>query len=265
MFFTLSKVFWLFAEPVTFVILIGIAGIILGFTRFARAGRALQAVAILLLALALLTPFGALLIRPLEDRFPQPPADTPAPAAIIVLGGGMETDRSEARGQIYFTPEAARLFAGAELARRYPAARLVFTGGFGNLFREGEAEAAGVRRLWLSLGVPSERMTFEEKSRNTWENAIFTRELIKPKKGETFLLVTSAWHMPRAAGIFRHAGFEIVPYPVAYRSYGDNRDAGAAAATVPERLLMLDDSFREWIGLAAYRLTGKTDSFFPGP
>jgi uncharacterized SAM-binding protein YcdF (DUF218 family) len=264
MFFTVSKIFWLIAEPITLAIIIGIVGIVLGFTRFARAGRVLIAGAILVLAAGLLTPLGALLIRPLEDRFPPPPPDLPAPAGIIVLGGAMETDRSQARGQIYLTPDAARLIAGVDLARRYPAARLVFTGGWGSLVGEGEAEAIGVRKLWHALGVPADRVTFEGKSRNTFENAVFTRDLVRPGKGERWLLVTSAWHMPRAVGIFRHAGFEVVPYPVAYRTYGDERDL-RSPSTMGERVTTLDDGLREWVGLLAYWLTSKTDALFPDP
>ncbi|MGH6851969.1 MAG: YdcF family protein, partial [Methylocella sp.] len=218
MFFILSKIFWLVAEPLTLAVIAGIFGILLGFSRFARTGRALMAGAIIALAAGLLTPLGALLLRPLEDRFPQPPADFPAPAGIIVLGGALDMEQSEARGQITLSPDGARMTTAVELARRYPNARLVFTGGSARFLGEGPAEAISAQKLWLSLGVPEERMTFEAKSRNTWENALFTRELVKPKPGETWLLVTSAWHMPRSAGIFRRVGFPVIPYPVSYRT-----------------------------------------------
>ena len=148
---------------------------------------------------------------------------------------------------------------GVELARRYPTARLVFTGGSAGLLGEGPAEAIGARKLWLSLGVPAERMTFEAKSRDTWENALFTRDLVKPKPGETWLLVTSAWHMPRSVGIFRHLGFDVIPYPVAYRTFGNERDF-LQPASVIDKVIMLDYSVREWVGLLAYRLAGKTDA-----
>jgi uncharacterized SAM-binding protein YcdF (DUF218 family) len=121
-----------------------------------------------------------------------------------------------------------------------------------------------VRELWLSLGVPAEQMVFEEKSRNTWENAVFTRDLVKPKPGETWLLVTSAWHMPRSVGIFRHVGFPVVPYPVAYRTFGDGREF-RGYVSILDRLALLDLGVREWIGLLAYRLAGKTDALFPAP
>jgi uncharacterized SAM-binding protein YcdF (DUF218 family) len=264
MFFTASKIFWFVAEPVSLAIVVGVLGILLGFTRFARAGRAVMAGAIIVLAGGLLTPLGAVLLRPLEERFPPPPADIPAPAGIIVLGGAVDTEKSEARGQIYFRPDAARMTAGVELARRYPSARLVFTGGSGGLLGEGPAEAIGARKLWLSLGVPEERMMFEAKSRNTWENALFTRDLVKPKPGETWLLVTSAWHMPRSVGIFQHLGFDVIPYPVAYRTFGDARDF-LRPTRVFDKVIMLDYGVREWVGLLAYRLAGKTDALFPAP
>src|ERR1700732_407445 len=120
MFFIASKIFWFVAEPVSLAIVVGVWGILLGFTRFARAGRALMVGAVIALAVGLLTPLGALLLRPLEERFPPPPADIPAPSGIIVLGGAMDTERSEARGQIYLTADAARLITGIELVRRYP-------------------------------------------------------------------------------------------------------------------------------------------------
>jgi uncharacterized SAM-binding protein YcdF (DUF218 family) len=255
MFFIASKIFWFVAEPVSLAIIVGVLGILLGFTRLAWAGRALMAGAIIALTAGLLTPLGALLLWPLEERFPQPPADIPAPAGIIVLGGAVDTEKSEARGQVYLTADAARMTTGVELARRYPTARLVFTGG---------PEAISARKLWLSLGVPAERMTFEAKSRNTWENAVFTRDLVKPKPGETWLLVTSALHMPRSVGIFRHLGFDVIPYPVAYRTFGDERDF-RLSPSMTDRVFMLDFGIREWVGLLAYRLAGKTDALFPAP
>ncbi|MGH6838231.1 MAG: YdcF family protein [Methylocella sp.] len=264
MFFIASKIFWFVAEPVSLAIVVGVLGLLLGFTRFARARRVLMAGAIAALAAFLLIPLGALLLRPLEDRFPQPPASIPAPAGIIVLGGALDTEKSEARGQVYFTADAARMTAAIELARRYPSARLVFTGGSAGLLLQGRAEAISARKFWLSLGVPEERMTFEKKSRNTWENALFTRDLVKPKPGETWLLVTSAWHMPRTVGIFKHLGFDVIPYPVAYRTFGDARDF-LLFASMTDRVDMLDASVREWIGLLAYRLAGKTDALFPAP
>jgi uncharacterized SAM-binding protein YcdF (DUF218 family) len=264
MFFIASKIFWFVVEPVSLAIIVGVVGILLVFTRLARAGRALMAGGIIALAAGLLTPLGVFLLRPLEERFPPPPGDIPAPAGIIILGGAVDGEKSEARGQVSLTADAARMTTGVELARRFPSARLVFTGGSAGLVHEEPAEAIGARKLWLSLGVPEEHMTFEAKSRNTWENGLFTRDLVKPKPGETWLLVTSAWHMPRSVGIFRRLGFDVVPYPVAYRTFGDERDY-QMPTTMIDKVIMLDYSVREWVGLLAYRLAGKTDALFPTP
>lgn len=265
MFFAASKIFWLIAEPVSLAIFIGLLSIILLFTRFARAGRALMAGAIIALAAGLLTPLNTVILRPLENRFPQPPADLPPPDGIIVLGGAVETARSQARGQVFLNADAARMTTGVELARRYPHARLVYTGGSGSFLREEPAEAIAARELWLALGVPAGQMSFEAKSRNTWENAMFTRDLVKPKPGETWLLVTSAWHMPRSVGVFRRVGFPVVPYPVAYRTFGDERDFEMLYDSMVDRVAKFDLGVREWIGLTAYWLTGKTDALFPAP
>jgi uncharacterized SAM-binding protein YcdF (DUF218 family) len=220
--------------------------------------------AIIALAVGLLTPISAIILRPLEDRFPQPSADMPAPAGIIVLGGTVDTTKSEARGQVWLGTDAARMTTGVELARRYPNARLIYTGGSASFPQEEPAEAISARALWLSLGVPAERMMFEAKSRNTFENAVFTRDLVKPKPGETWLLVTSAWHMSRSVGIFRRTGFPVVPYPVAYRTFGDERDFQLSAPSL-DKLSSLELGVREWIGLLAYWLSGKTNALFPGP
>jgi uncharacterized SAM-binding protein YcdF (DUF218 family) len=264
MFFVASKLFWIVAEPVTLLLLVGVLGVFLASTRFARAARVLVACAILLLAFGLLTPIGALILRPLEDRFPQPPKNLAEPAGIIVLGGAVDTARSQAREQVNLNSDASRMITGVELARRYPAARLVFTGGSGELFGEDQAEAIGARDFWLSLGVPEGQITLEDKSRNTWENALFTRNLVHPKSGEIWLLVTSAWHMPRSVGIFRHIGFAVTPYPVAYRTFGDSRDL-YFFGSMGDRVITLDSGIREWVGLFAYWLTGKSDALFPAP
>ncbi|ACK49726.1 protein of unknown function DUF218 [Methylocella silvestris BL2] len=264
MFFPVSKIFWLVAEPLTFLILLALIGVVLMFTRFWRAGRALAAAGAFAMALLFLTPVGVALLLPMENRFPPPPVDLPAPTGIIVLGGALNQSRSVARGQATFGGDGERLIAGIELSKRYPSARLVFTGGSGNLVEQTIVESTGVKKFWLDMGVPPDRMEFESRSRNTWENALFTRDLLRPKPGETWLLVTSAWHMPRSMGIFRRLGFDVIAYPVAYRTSGDSSDWSFLRPAF-ERVPLVVLAFREWIGLLAYRLTGKTDALFPAP
>lgn len=264
MFFVVSKLLEAVFQPATFLILLGLVGLCLTLTRWRRLGSGLAATAVLLLAFVCISPVGSILLRPLEDRFPSPNLEGGVPAGIIVLGGSVDADLSAARGQPALNEAAGRLTAGVELARRFPSARLVFTGGSADIRQNALDEAGAVRKLWLGLGIPAERMVFEDASRNTFENATMTRALVEPKPGETWLLVTSAAHMPRSVGIFRRVGWPVVSFPVDFRTYGDKRDFKPTLGTL-EALQKVTTALHEWIGLVAYRATGKTDALFPAP
>lgn len=265
MFFIISKIFWSIAEPVSFLILAGFTGLIARALGAKRLGGWLTAISLICLAIIVFTPVSALIMLPLEDRFPRPPANEPSPDGIIVLGGGLDPDLTVTRGLIEMSSAAGiRLVAGVELAKRYPEAKLIFTGGVGVPGEPDLSEAKPAHELWTALGVPEAQMEFESKSRNTWENAVFTRDIVHPKPGEKFFLVTSAWHMPRSMGIFRQIGFDVTAFPVDYRTYGTARDYLLSQAAY-ERVTMFDLAAKEWIGLIAYHLSGKTDAWFPGP
>ena len=264
MFFALSKILWFFAEPLNVLLVLALLGALAPATRFRRAGRRLALGAIALLLAIGVLPVGALLIAPLEDRFPPPPADMAAPYGVIVLGGALDPALGEARGQPILVDGAARLTEAVVLARRFPGARLVYSGGNGSLIHDDPPEAAAAGRLLVALGVDPARLTLEDRSRNTEENARFTRDLVRPEPGQVWLLVTSAFHMPRSMGLFRKAGFDVVADPVDYRSYGGLRDFGLRADAA-RGLSLFDLAVHEWIGLAAYRLSGKIDALFPAP
>jgi uncharacterized SAM-binding protein YcdF (DUF218 family) len=154
------------------------------------------------------------------------------------------------------------MIAAAALARRYPNARVVFTGGSADLLSNDAREADYAVEVFEGLGIPRERLTIERRSRNTAENAEFSRIVAAPKSGERWLLVTSAFHMPRSVGLFRKAGFAVEPYPVDWRA---GVDLWAWRPLSLEGLGLVDASVREWMGLVAYRISGKTSELFPGP
>lgn len=264
MFFILSKIFETVAMPTHFALFAGALGVALCFTRFRRTGRILANGAVVLLLLMGFGPFAHLLAAPLESRFPLPPDDGPAPDGIIVLGGSVDENMSGLRNRVAIADAAERLTAPIMLRRQYPNARIVFTGGTASLRGSAYTEAGAVRRFWREVGLDHGDVLYEDKSRNTYENAVFTRELAQPKPGERWLLVTSAMHMPRSVGIFRKAGFPVVAYPVDFRTTGDLWSWG-----VPRRasksFALMELATHEWVGLAAYWLTGKTDALFPAP
>jgi uncharacterized SAM-binding protein YcdF (DUF218 family) len=157
-----------------------------------------------------------------------------------------------------------RIIAAAALALRYPKARIVFSGGSANLISNDAREADFAGAVFESLGIAKSRLIMERRSRNTQENAEFSRALVAPKDGERWLLVTSAFHMPRSVGLFRKAGFAVEPYPVDWW-VGGRDDLLAFSKIAIEGLARTDMAVREWIGLAAYRATGKIDALLPGP
>jgi uncharacterized SAM-binding protein YcdF (DUF218 family) len=263
-FFVLSKTLGTMLLPVNFLIGVGVLGAILLPTRRAGLGRRLLAVSALFLALCGFSPIGKLLILPLEQRFPPWDASSGAPDGIIVLGGAINPDLSAALGRAAFTHSADRIIATAILARRYPKARIVFSGGSANLLWDDSAKEADVAlSVFEELGVAKERLTAERLSRNTVENAQFVKAVANPKPGERWLLVTSAFHMPRSIGLFRKAGFAVEAYPVDW--HASQSMAWSFSSIALNGLERTELAMREWIGLAAYRLTGKIDQFFPGP
>ncbi|WP_089025347.1 YdcF family protein [Bradyrhizobium mercantei] len=261
MFFVLSKTLGIMLLPVNFLIGLGVFGGVLLLTRFARLGRRLMVAALLLLAICGFSPLGNVLIATLEQRFPPWDASRGAPDGIIVLGGSIDADLSVAHGTPVVRSAADRVIAAAALARRYPNARLVFTGGSANLISNDAREADYAAEMFESLGIPKSRLTIERRSRNTVENAEFSKALVDPKPGERWLLVTSAYHMPRSVGLFRKAGFNVEAYPVDWRV----GDVFSPVTLAIEGLSRTDLGTREWIGLVAYHLACKTDDLLPGP
>lgn len=264
MFFLLAKILGFFALPSNILITLGLIGIVLLATRFARAGRRLAVIALVLFAIAGLSPLGNAIILPLEERFPPWDASRGAPTGIISLGGALDTVVSQSRGEVALNEAAERMTAMAELARRFPDARIVFSGGSGRLIYDGVTEASLAARLFESFGIAKERILLEDKSRDTDENARFTKELVQPKAGERWLLVTSAHHMPRAVGVFRAAGFPVEAFPVDYRTRGAI-DLIRPFSSAGDGLRRTDTAAREWVGLVVYWMTTRTAELFPAP
>ncbi|AXK80332.1 YdcF family protein [Pseudolabrys taiwanensis] len=263
MFFVLSKTIGFLLLPSNLLILCGVVGAALLLTPWRRLGAWLAGGSVVLVALLSLLPVGALLLSTLESRFPPWRPTEGAPDGIVVLGGAFNTDHSRAYGVPMLNSDAGRLVALAKLARDYPNARIVYTGGDASLLGNGEPEADFVYPLLDALGVPRSRVMLESKSRNTQENAVLTKQLVQPKAGERWLLVTSAFHMPRAIGCFRKAGFDVEAYPANWYTLPSGE--WEFKRSVSSGLRVLDLAVHEWLGLIAYRLTGKTDALLPSP
>ena len=215
------------------------------------------------LVIAALSPLGNLLLTPLEQRF----ADNGFPDqeidGIIVLGGSYDTRIHGYMNTILLQEDSDPMAVLPGLARRYPKAKIVFTGGTDPSV-PGLSEAAIAKRYFVSFGIAASRIVIEERSLTTEENARFTAQLLRPSPELRWLLVTNAFHMPRAMGVFRKAGFNVIPFPVGWRTH-EWQEMWWPAVPATENLRRLDVAVHEWMGLSLYWLRGYSREWFAGP
>jgi uncharacterized SAM-binding protein YcdF (DUF218 family) len=264
-FYTVSKIAWFFTTPSNLLLSLILLGLALSlFKRLRRLGIGLSlALTLATIALGLL-PISSYILLPLEERFPPFRDDGRPVDGLILLGGAVEAADSRARGSIVANESAERVLDTIRLAHRYPNARILISGGGGTVFGDGAAEAPVIADYFKSIGIDPNRLLVEDRSRTTAENAVYSRELAKPAEGERWLLVTSAWHMPRAVGVFEKVGFPVTPYPVDFRTAGGS-GTHRPFAFVSEGLRRLDIAAKEWAGLIAYYASGRTNRLFPKP
>jgi uncharacterized SAM-binding protein YcdF (DUF218 family) len=262
MFFVLAKIFWFVAQPLSIVLLLALGTVVFLIARWRRLAMASAVAGVLVLGLSAFSNLGYMIISPLEDRFAAP-AELPANvSAIIVLGGATHARPSTARQTVSLNEAGERLTTALYLAQAYPAVPIILSGGSG-LLDETEPEAETMRRFFASYGIGDDRLIAEGESRNTDENSQFTAELIGELEGSA-LLVTSAFHMPRSVGLFRSQGIDVIAWPTDYRSSG-TEVFGLDIANPVHNLIVLTVATKEWIGLFAYSLTGRTSEVFPSP
>ena len=251
MFFLLSKIFWTLAAPSHWLGLLVVATAFCLFLRWLRAAKVFALAAVALLVAGWLA--AAPLARAWEDRYPRPPWP-PHVDGVLVLGGGYDSALLRQRHAPQTSDAAYRLVEGFAAARHYPEAKLVFTGGSGALEGANYPESDTARYIFAELGRDPRRMILESRSRNTYENFLFSKSLVKPRRGEVWLLATSAMHMPRAMAIAKKLDWPMIPWPTDFiTAPGSHREIWQ----IDSNLGLLDYVVHEWIGLAAYRLSGK--------
>lgn len=261
LFFWLSKTGWAFASPGSLLVIAMLLVWLLLRLQAVRVARYLAALLAVTLMLIALLPLGEWLLYPLESRFTHNPALPARIDGIIVLGGTIDPVKSAAWNQVEVRATAERELAFLALARRYPQARLVFTGGSGSLVNQAYKEAEWAKTLFARQGLDSAEVIFEDHSRNTHENAAYSKKLAGPRPDESWLLITTAWHMPRAVGVFCEAGFPVIAYPVDHWTLPGN--LLRVEWDFAENFNELENALHEWVGLLVYRLTGKTTELLP--
>jgi uncharacterized SAM-binding protein YcdF (DUF218 family) len=259
----ISKVFWRVFSPNNSLLLILLAGVCLLFFGREKLGRKLIVFATAFLLLFALVPVHQILLIPIENRFPIPEPLPEKIDGVIVLGGSEHPEITKWRGQVSLVDSAERLTTFVSLSRRYTDAKFVYAGGQGGLTDQEDKAAFTAKLFFEQMGLDPGRVLFDSQSRNTHENAINALQLAKPKSGEKWVLITSAWHMPRSVGIFRKLGWQVIPYPVDFKTTGEwtlfQGFYGLSATSTVSNVVY------EWMGLTYYWLLGRTSELFPGP
>ena len=258
-FATFSKIATRFVEPGNILAVLLALGLVLQWLGF-RIGLWLASAAAASFLCVIFLPIDQWLAQPLENRFPR--AREPAHIdGILVLSAGQQRSISVRRGIPVQHFAGGDMIAAAELMRRHPEARLVFTGG--SAFGGGTA-ADVAREIFDQLGVDQSRATYEAEARDTWENLLFSQKLVRPKPAETWLLVASALHMPRAMGVAQRLDWLIAPWPTDFLTPAGDGPA-TSRRSLGRNLATIDTTVHEWLGLLVYRIVGKTAALFPAP
>ncbi|HET6390039.1 YdcF family protein [Hyphomicrobium sp.] len=265
MFFVASKVIFFCIQPSSLAFLALAAGLISLSLKRSKLAAFFLSAGLGIVVLFGFLPGGNILVLPLEQRFASHVPDVPHEkiSGIILLGGFEDGAITASRGGLALNESAERLTETLRLARALPDAKVIFTGGSGSLLG-GEGMGAQIGQFFIEAGLDPSRIVIENKSRTTYENAVFTKALVNPKSDDTWVLVTSAYHMPRSVGVFRKAGYNVVPYPVDFRTRG-RRDAIRPFDSISAGLQRTDLAVKEWLGLLAYWVTGRSAPLFPGP
>jgi uncharacterized SAM-binding protein YcdF (DUF218 family) len=264
MFFWLSKFLWALVSPINLLFVGFLIGVVFLFTRWRRVARTFLSILAATTLMIGIIPVGGWMISILENRFPSPQISASDVEGIIALGGIVNQVLTRERGQLAVGSGYQRLSELSRLAALNPNAKIVFSGGSGNLFNQAIKEADVLVPFLGKLNLAPQRLILENRSRNTYENAEFSREVANPQPGERWIIITSAFHMPRTMGAFKQAGWQnLIAHPVDYK-YGPLGPSWPRFNLITG-LLELDTAIHEWLGLLAYRLTDRSDSLFPGP
>jgi uncharacterized SAM-binding protein YcdF (DUF218 family) len=250
----ISSLAWSLARPSSLLLVMMAAGVLLSLFGRRRSGHGLLlGAALFCLAIAIL-PTGDWAMASLENRYSRIPTLPEHVDGIVGLAGAVVPSLTERWHQPSLTDGGERMTSFVMLARHYPDAKLVFTGGI-SLPGPGHLRETDVaRQLFQGLGLDPARLLLESEAKSTYENAVLSRKLAQPQPGETWLLVTSAFHMPRAMATFQHQGWAVTPFPTGFKS--GRRKRIWSNIDLPLTLQSLDYACHEWIGMLVYRWRG---------
>jgi len=215
------------------------------------------ALAMLLLVGASLPVTGSRLIGWLEAKYSALPIDEAGPVDAIVVLGGILGPKAGPGYVTNWAESSERYDGGVALLRAGRARTLVFTGARLPWQKRTTLEGVDLRTIAIAQGVPGEKILVTREVSNTRDEARAVAELAKTHGWKKVIVVTTAWHMPRAVLVFRHAGLEIIPFPVDFRSDGVRAVTFVDFLPKADSLQMTETALRECYGYIFYTVTGR--------
>ena len=274
MFVFLSKFLPPFFYPLGLVVLFVLGALL--FRRKPRLQRLLLALALAVLLISSNRMVAAGLVRMLESQvppaaelanLPETPRQEPLAPVIVLLGGGTESF-SAPRGMVEVNGAGDRVLYALKLYQLGAAPKILVTGGNLDWSAESRSPAQDMADLLIFLGMPEQDIWLEGESRNTYENALYSQEILQAKGIRRIILVTSAQHMPRSQGLFSAQGLEVLPAPAdfnltdsAWQEILHPQGIDFVFNLLPSTssLQTTTTALKEYLGMLVYRLRGWMD------
>lgn len=260
MIFYLSKIMWFLFNPFNLIIFFLIFGYCFNLFSFKILSKISYFLSFFLFLFSALIPTGSYLNYLLEKNFHSLNIHHDSIDGILILGGGLNLYLTNEHKQISLNGAAERLTESVILINRYPDAKIVFSGGIGDFQDVGLDRAKAVKIFFNNMNVDINKIYFENKSRNTYENILYSKKLINPKKNQKWLIVSSANHLHRVVGIAENLGWDLIPYPTDFNQ--SKKFKWNFSFNFLSNLNQFQNASHEWIGIIAYYFMGRSSKIF---
>lgn len=258
--FYLSKTLWLILNPFNIFILLTLFSILLFLFSIKRLSIIIFLINFSILLTISIFPIGNYLVYIIEKEFHLHTKVPDHIDGILILGGSTNAEMFQEYGQISLNGSAERLVESVDIIKKFKGSKIIFTGGSGILNRPDLGHVQVAKLFYKKMGINLKRIMFENNSKNTFENIIFSKKMAEPNKNEIWLLITSASHMKRALLIGEKNNWYFTPYAVDFLN--EKNFKFRPNFKLLSNLNSFQKGLHEWLGLISYYLLGRTSRFF---
>jgi len=254
--FYLSKFLWLIINPFNILIFLLLVTIFFLFLKKNKLMYFFLSLFLIVLVSFGIFPLGKFLIYKLEKNYHNEIILPDKVDGLLILGGATNPFLSDEYNQINLNDSVERLVESITLIKKYTEATIIFTGGSGSIHNPKMDHARIAKQFFVQVGLDTDKMIFENKSRNTYENILYSKNIVKPKKNEKWIVITSAFHMNRAIFIGEKNDWALIPYAVDF--FQPKKFKYRPNLSLLNNFNQMQRGSHEWIGLMAYYLMGRT-------